>query len=250
MDYYTIRIAILGDSISEGLGNKKYNYVNELKNNIEKELKVKCDIFNFSYTGKTIKYANEIKEKIKEVNPDIIINFFGNVDGMVRPKKKQPIWNIIPKRYKGNGMLDPRPFYSSNKLRSLLEHTDSFIRFRLKIFLMKTCGTYSWVEVEEFEDEYRSFIDFFDINQKMLLVSTVYIDDYFFPGTNKNYNKYNKCIYNLAQEYELNFIDLRPIQKKFRWNELYNKDHFHPNREGYTWYAKIFTNEIKKMIYK
>lgn len=244
MEKKSLKIAILGDSISEGLGSKKYNYATELKKNMEKELQVSCEIFNFSYTGKTIKYANEIKEKVKEINPDIIINFFGSVDGMVRPQKKLPIWSLIPKRYKENGMLDPRPFYSSNKVRSLFEHIDSFIRFRLKLFLIKTCGTYSIVEVKEFEKEYRLFLDFFNKDQKMLLVSTVYIDEHFFPGSNANYHKYNVCIKKLANEYGLRFIDLRPLQIKKDWNEIYNKDHFHPNKNGYSWYAKIFANEI------
>lgn len=242
-----MKIAILGDSISEGLGSKKFNYCKELKENIERDLNISCYIKNFACTGKTILYANEIRETVKEFNPDIIVSFFGSVDGMVRPQKKEPFWSLLPDRYKKNGMLDPRPFYSRKTSRSIIEHLDSFIRFRLKLILMKICGTYSWVDLELFEKEYKSLLKYFSKGPKMLLISTVYIDDYYFPGSNSNFNLYNACIKNLAKEFSCNFIDLRPHQRKLKWKEIYNSDHFHPNKNGYTWYAEIIGKEIVQM---
>ncbi|MFP7442670.1 SGNH/GDSL hydrolase family protein [Bacillus infantis] len=243
-----VRIAVLGDSISEGLGSKKYNYCPELRENVEEALGVKCTIRNFAYTGKTILYANEIRENVAQFQPDIIISFFGSVDGMVRPKKKKPYWYLVPNRYKQNGMLDPRPFYSRKFKRAIVEHIDSFIRFRLKLILMKLCGTYSWVDLTTFEREYRSFLDYFKNKSKFLLASTVYLDDYYFPGSNDNFKAYNECIKNLSEEYHCNFIDLRPMQRQFHWEEIYDSDHFHPSQKGYTWYAQVFGNEIVRML--
>lgn len=240
----TLRIAVLGDSISEGLGSKKYNYCQELKENVEKGIGIDCIIKNFAHTGKTILYANEIRDSVANFQPDVIISFFGSVDGMVRPKKKKPYWSLLPNRYKNNGMLDPRPFYSHRFTRFIIERIDSFIRFRLKLILLKLCGTYSWVDINVFGKEYRSFLEYFRNGPKMLLVSTVHVDDYYFPGSNVNLNLYNDCIKEIAEEYHCNFIDLRPLQRKFEWEEIYNSDHFHPNQNGYTWYARIFGDEI------
>ena len=248
----TCRIAVMGDSISQGLGSKQYNYCNELKENIEKKLKIRCKVKNFAFTGKTILYANEIKKEVEKFKPDIIISFFGSVDGMIRPRKKEPFWSLLPKRYKGNGMLDPRPFYSSNKMRAFCEHIDSFIRWHIKILLMKICGTYSWVSLDEFENEYRKFLDYFNGKSNLLLVSTVYIDDKYFPNTNSNYILYNKCIKKLADEYCQDFLDIYSLQKAIKWDDIYGSDHFHPNLNGYTWYAEILSDKImqkKHLIY-
>lgn len=94
-----MRLTIIGDSISQGLGRKHYNYCNELKCFFEQETKQNLDITNLAITGKTILYANEIADKIKDTNPDIILIFLGSVDAMVRPQKRF-LWNFLPNRYK------------------------------------------------------------------------------------------------------------------------------------------------------
>lgn len=38
----------------------------------------------------------------------------GSVDALIRPKPEGVFWKCLPKRYKLNGMLDPRPFYSKS----------------------------------------------------------------------------------------------------------------------------------------
>lgn len=241
-----IKIAVIGDSISQGLGSKKYNYCENLKRNLKSTLNIEFNIKNFAFTGKTIFYANEIKEDIREFNPNIIISFFGSVDGMIRPTKKKFIWNILPKRYRGNGMLDPRPFYSSNKKRAIIERIDSFVRWHIKLVLMNICGTSTWVTLEEFEYEYRKFLDSFKDIENILLVSTVYIDEKYFPNSNLSYKKYNQCIKKLANEYKRDFIDVYSMQKKLGWEEIYGDDHFHPNKNGYVWYADVFSEVITK----
>ena len=87
------------------------NYCSSLKKQVEKLTNRECVITNLAITGKTILYANEILSKIRESQPDVILLFLGSVDALVRPKQ-EGIWNLLPARYKLNGMLDPRPFYS------------------------------------------------------------------------------------------------------------------------------------------
>lgn len=78
-----MRLTIIGDSISQGLGRKHYNYCNELKCFFEQETKQSLDITNMAITGKTILYANEITDKIKDTNPDVILIFLGSVDAIL-----------------------------------------------------------------------------------------------------------------------------------------------------------------------
>lgn len=241
------KIVIIGDSISQGLGSKHYNYCEELKDFIVKHSNVSIEIKNLAITGKTIFFANEISEQVKEENPDLILLFLGSVDGLIRPKEKGWIWKFLPKRYKLNGMLDPRPFYSHSFLKRICEHVDSWVRWHLKIILMKICGTYSWVELEEFETEYRKFLTSF-ADRKILMVSPVYVDERFFPNSNDNLKRYVECIKKLSKEYNQYYIDLISIQKNMKWEDIYNYDHFHPSKKGYTWYAKLFSDEIIKII--
>ncbi|MCU1807114.1 GDSL-type esterase/lipase family protein [Cytobacillus firmus] len=246
-----IRIAIVGDSISQGLGSKLYNYSDELKKNIELQTSKKIIIKNFAFTGTTIKYANQISGDVKSFNPDIILSFYGNVDAMVRPKTtgKPNYYSLLPNRYKQNGMLDPRPFFSSKLLKRFFEHIDSYIRYNLKKLLMKLQGTYCWVGLEEFRLEYQEFLDnIISSDRKIFLVSTVIVDGFYFPGTNENYFKYNKCIKDLASRYNSTFLDVYNLLSKYEWSQVYGNDHFHPNLNGYTILAEYFAEELSKYI--
>ena len=110
-----MKIAILGDSISEGLGSKKINYVRPLFEYLEEKLPTEqIEIGNYSKTGKTIHYALDIIDDVNSFNPDVVIIMCGIVDAMIRPNPshKPNFYWLVPKRYRGNGMLHPRPFYS------------------------------------------------------------------------------------------------------------------------------------------
>ena len=72
-------IIIVGDSISEGIGQKKINYEIFLKKAMNK-----YNIINMARTGTTIKYGNTISEEIIKLNPKYVIIFYGNVDAQIR----------------------------------------------------------------------------------------------------------------------------------------------------------------------
>lgn len=237
-----MRLTIIGDSISQGLGRKHYNYCNELKCFFEQETKQSLDITNMAITGKTILYANEITDKIKDTNPDVILIFLGSVDAMVRPQKRL-LWNILPNRYKKNGMLDPRPFYSSKIYKKIPQKIDSWIRLHLKLILLKINGTYSWVTKDRFKKEYEIFLKKF-VNTNIIMVSPVYVDEKYFPKSNENLLSYLEVVKELAFKYKKSFLDVYHLQMQKNWNEIYNSDHFHPNESGYTWLAEIISKKL------
>ncbi len=71
----------------------------------------------------------------------MILLFLGSVDALVRPKQ-EGIWNLLPARYKLNGMLDLDHFIRKKKWKSFFQHIDSWIMWHLKIILLKTVGTF------------------------------------------------------------------------------------------------------------
>ena len=62
-----MKIAIFGDSISEGIGSRKYNYAKELEKIMKSDNNI--EIYNYSYTGTTINY-------IFSLNNFLQMNFF------------------------------------------------------------------------------------------------------------------------------------------------------------------------------
>ena len=226
------KIAILGDSISEGVGSKKINYISSLSRNLNKNYQIK----NFAYTGTTIKYAIQKIPELLAYNPDVVIVFYGNVDAILRPKTdgKLNLYHILPKRYRGNGMLDPRPIYSRNLYKSILEHADSLFRYNFKKLLIMMYGVYSWVGIEEFTENYQQLIDAINAeHRRIILVSTVTIDDYYFPNSTAQFIKYNSVIQQLARENNKLYLDLYSFLNEFDKDEIYGADHFHPNANGY-----------------
>lgn len=239
-----IKIAILGDSISEGLGKRKYNYEKYIKKEFDNAI-----VKNFAHTGTTIRYALEKSSEIIEFDPDITLVFYGNVDAILRPNtnSKYNIYKLLPKRYKNNGMLDPRPFYSGNLISKSMQYIESNLRYRVKKVLMKIQGCYSWTDIESFEMLYEKFINEISNDKNfIILISTVNIDESYFPGSDEQFIKYNKIIKDISERNNKLFVNLYDRLKVYDWDYIYGNDHFHPNLRGYEIIGNILVNEIKQ----
>ena len=118
-----VKIVLLGDSITQGIGSRQINYEKKLKSYLNAN-GIESSIFNLALTGTTINHAFEQISKIRKINPNYVIIMYGSVDLQVRPNMNTNKWGILsitPKRYKNiKGMLNPRPFMSSRKSRYIL----------------------------------------------------------------------------------------------------------------------------------
>lgn len=245
---HKVKIAILGDSISQGIGKKKVNYIQSL----QKKLGEKYEIHNFACTGTTIHYALEQLESIKILKPNIIIIMYGNVDAQIRPNingKKHKISRIIPKRYKMNGMLDPRPFYSKKWYRKLPDRLDNIARYIIRKIVTKTEGVCQWVPIYEFNKKYKEFLDGInEDNIKIFLVSTIRLDESYYPGCIEQYKVYNESIKLLSKNKNCEYIDLFSYIDNLlidnEWNDIFYFDHYHPNENGYEFIAELLSNHI------
>ena len=239
-----IKIAIFGDSISEGIGSRKANYSKELEKIFFSENK-KIKIYNYAFTGTMIDYTKKIKEKYEREKFDVVIVGYGNVDGMLRPntKTKNNLYKHLPKRYKKNGMLNPRPYYSKNKWKKIFQKLDSLIRWNLNKILLKVQGSTTWITLDKFYKEYLEFCTFIlNKTDKIILLSTVKVGEKYFPGTNNSYIKFNEKIKKIEQlNSKIEYLDLyNTLNEK----ELFFDDLFHPNQQGYEFIAKLIYNKI------
>ena len=114
-----MKIVLLGDSITQGLGSKKISFVKELQKLTGEETK----IINLALTGTTILYAIDILDKIKEEKADLVLILYGNVDAQIRPNREGFIFKKLPTRFKINNgsMISPRPFYSQQWYKKILQ---------------------------------------------------------------------------------------------------------------------------------
>lgn len=245
-------ISIWGDSISEGIGKKKMNYCQSLAENLNNEV----EIYNFAKTGSTIDFAYEKFKEVEEKNFDIGIIMYGSVDAQIRPnleRNRYGVCRIIPNRYKIGGMLSPRAFYSQKWYRYIPDRMDNIVRFILNKLVLLTQGKIQWVSIEKFELYYRKLIS--EMRQagikKLILVSTLYIDDKFFLNSSHEYEKYNHVIKKIADETGAKYIDVfskfKEIVSTKGWGVCYSYDHFHPNKEGYDLIAVALARTIKSI---
>lgn len=243
------KVYLLGDSITQGLGSKKINFTKDLS----LLLGDKWDVLNLAHTGTMIDFAlNLVKSgKIKPAaqGRTICVIAYGNVDAQIRPSQNGIIYPHLPKRYKGGGMLMPRPFYSHSIMKKIGQKMDNAGRFALRQVIKLIDGTEQWMPIDSFINTYTNVIKELDsLGIEIICCSCVYIDEKLFPNSREQYISYNKKIKELAHKNGSSYIDLfttfDKCVKENGWNSMYNKDHFHPNSEGYRVMAKEISSTI------
>lgn len=245
------KVYLLGDSITQGLGSKKVNFSGELS----RLLGDSYEVVNLAYTGTMVNYALGLIDEGKVTSngiSDFCIVLYGNVDAQIRPSRTGRVFPHIPERYKGGGMLMPRPFYSRSALKCLGQHVDNLQRKLYSGLIKHVDGTEQWMPIERFVSHYADLLDkLLSMGIKVIPCSCVYIDGNLFQGTPEQYESYNRRIAELAGERSLPCIDFYGLFKEEveanGWDSCYNKDHFHPNGHGYCLMAETISIEVKKL---
>lgn len=244
------KVYLLGDSITQGLGSKKVNFSGELS----RLLGDSYEVVNLAYTGTMVNYALGLIDEGKVTSngiSDFCIVLYGNVDAQIRPSRTGRVFPHIPERYKGGGMLMPRPFYSRSVLKCLGQHVDNLQRKLYSGLIKLVDGTEQWMPVVPFAAQYAELLDrLLAMGFRVVPCSCVYIDGKLFPKTPEQYELYNRKIDEFASERTLDVIDFYGLFKAKveaeGWDSCYNKDHFHPNGEGYRLMAERIAAEIQR----
>lgn len=240
-----MKIAIFGDSISEGIGQRKVNYCPALQSELAAQF-ADVQIENLAHTGTTIPYMESLLNEL-DADVDVVIIAYGNVDAMLRPNTahKPNYYKYLPNRYKQNGMLNPRPYYSSKWYKSIFQHIDSIVRWNLNKLLLKLQGVTTWVSLNDFTQLYSKYVDsLLAKNVFVVSLSTVQVSNKYFPGTNNEYIKFNNAISDICKARDnCAFID---IYSNIVDNDLFYDDGFHPNEKGYQKIAEIISNTLQQ----
>lgn len=244
-----MKIVLLGDSITQGIGKLKINYTEKLYEQLKKDYEDEIiDIHNLALTGTTVKYAMGLLERIQEISPDIVVIMYGTVDLQVRPNmetNKFGILSLTPRRYKDiKGMLNPRPFMSKRKGKRFLDCIDNIYRWIWKKIVVMTQGTMQYSDLDTFKAEYLQLLDSLK-EYKVIVCSTIYLDNKIYTQKSlQNYEEANKFLEKSNEFYVDLFSKQKDIVRADGWKSIYYNDHFHPNDKGYD----IIARELEKMI--
>lgn len=252
-----MKIVFLGDSITEGIGSQKITYVNDIKNYYKNDTTI--DIINLALSGTTIHYVETMIEKVKNLNPDIVVIMYGNVDVQEHydlSKNRFGLVSLTPRRYKEiKSMLNPRPFISHRPIKKQLDYLDDFYRKIWRWVIVKTQGTIQFVSPDEYEKIYHYICNELS-DSKLIICSTIYPDKKIYHENNiKNYCCINEMMMNIASESSNRvFVDLYNLLKAQvelnGWNSVYYRDHFHPNSDGNRVIAQIIEETLDILIDK
>lgn len=243
-----MRIVLLGDSITQGLGSKKINFLAEL----EKILPSEDCVYNMAMTGTVISYVEEIFSDIVNKHPDCAVILYGNVDAMLKPNRDGKIFRRLPRRFKRNNgaMLMPRPFYSHKLYKRIGQRGENLFRTVFRNLILAVDGTEQWMPLEQFKSCYESIcVKLAAQNVTPVVCSTVYIDNRLFKGSDEQFRKYNTWLNEFANSCDYAYIDFYSVFKKLvgqnGWDAYYNADHFHPNGNGYLVMARKIADTIR-----
>lgn len=245
-----MKIVLLGDSITQGLGSKRINFTEELS-----KLCSNAQIKNMALTGTTIQYAVDNISAYLNQKPDLVIVLYGNVDAQLKPCRSGRVFRRLPARFahSDGSMLLPRPFYSHVWYRYLGQRVENWMRTILRNLIYAIDGTEQWVPIDIFAEAYFDVCKTFrDNGINVVCCSTVAIDDRLFPGSNIEYQRYNAEILRIAKSLGCIYVDLYEEFKNAVdhacWSKWYNDDHFHPNGQGYRLMAKWIHKGIMDLL--
>lgn len=243
-----MKVILLGDSITQGLGSKAVNFVDEL----EKRLNDGDKVLNWALTGTTIDYVETILGDIEAESPDCAVILYGNVDAQIKPSRTGKVFKRLPKRFRGpNGaMIMPRPFYSHTWYKNILQHMENVLRTVFRKLVYAVDGSEQWMPLDRFKDEMGSVCGkMTGSGIRVIICSTVYIDDELFPGSDGEYQKYNDHMRRYASQQGLTYVDLygalKDAVESGGWSAYYNHDHFHPNGCGYLIMAEKIAEAVR-----
>mgnify|MGYP004455110833 CR=1 FL=1 len=163
------------------------------------------EFVNLAKSGSTINYIAEQADTITQIENDVTVVMYGSVDARIRPdteKNRFYLWSLTPKHYRSPGMMDPRPFYSKNKIKKAMPIVDNFIRSIICHLMFLTQGKCQWCPKEQFAEKYIVTLTKMRQNiSNIVLITPVYIDERIYGKENViQYAEYTNIVKNIAEK--------------------------------------------------
>lgn len=231
-----MRIILLGDSIAAGLGVVGCSYADGLAAKLQ-PIHPDTQVTNLAATAAQLSSSLTRINDIVSMQPDMVIIAHGITEAIVRPTPSA--LRLVPRRWRQIGWLDPRPYFSRRLWKRIYHQTESAVRWRVKVHLIKKYGGHTLTSRDEFEQMLSETVETL-LNQtsaQVIVLTHNGIDERFYPGSLSSLDHYQRCIEGVVTKAHLServhLCDVSCLLNK--WSDFF-ADHFHPNALGH---AKI-----------
>lgn len=231
----------LGDSITEGVGSLRVNYVEQLvallrvnsqgtayhllwargvnpvsfnqflhvnfagKTDFDsRAASTSVCIWNLACEGTTVASDRSLLPLIRLISPKRIFVLRGSFESILRPTPAiTGEWpGWVPKRWRGLATLDPRCYFSGTSLRSLTQRVEDRLRGNVRRRLQRRLGSARLLEVKNFEAELRSSLgSLIDIVDHLYLMTLPPVSEKTFPGSQTEFCKTSAVTRCIALEF-------------------------------------------------
>lgn len=216
-------LVLFGDSIANGIGVSGRSYGQLVAQQLQLRL------YDYSGSAKMVTESLEECGVLTVPHLSLCIIAHGATEGIVRPSPSCLRW--VPRRWRAAGWMDPRPYYSSRWQKRIVQRIESSLRWRVKVFLLRYCGSRTYLEVSAYADTLRELIvKLSHPSRQVLVLSHVDVSQRFFPGSPKSLFEYADAAAHVARETGAIYVSLEGVCVK--WNDFF-LDHFHPNSTGH-----------------
>ena len=217
-------VVAFGDSIAAGLGARGRAFPRVLAERLGAELDDR------SLSATKVSRSLELAVADPPV-ADVALVMHGVSEAL--PRVPEHLLARLPRRWRGAGRLDPRPYFSSDPRKRMIQRADSWARTRTKVSLMRLAGTERWMTLPEYRRDLGLLLEALDGCGQVVVLGPTPIDDRGFPGASRALAEYAAVTRAVAADAGATFIALDAVLD--RWDDLL-ADHFHPTASGH---AKI-----------
>lgn len=230
-------LVCVGDSIAAGIGARGASYATLLAGMREM---VPLDL---TASAKQLPESFQQIHEIVDAAPTLIIVAHGVTELMPRPLPRH--LSRLPPRYRRDGWLDPRPYFSSWPLRRRAQALESALRWRLKVALLRK-GRTSHLTVEAFALLLDEFVLRLvnETSAAIVLVGPPHLDDKMFPHANDHLRALRRVQARTAstEVARVLYVDITEVLQP--WDD-YLEDRFHPNEKGHQRIAALIDKSLK-----
>jgi lysophospholipase L1-like esterase len=216
-----MRVAIVGDSVPGGLGVPGKSYPTLVAERLGASL--------VDLTAVAMPITDARERAHQAAGAEVVLIAHGITEALIRPAHSA--LRFVPPRWRNDGRMDPRPYYSSRLWKRTAQRVESFVRSRVKVALIRHIGSRQVLDAASYERELRALIgEMQSAGSRVVVISTPGMDDRFFPGSAAEIAAYDEINQRVAASVGAEFCDIG--RALHRWDDFF-LDRFHPNADGH-----------------
>lgn len=223
------RLVVFGDSVAAGMGVRGATYAQLVAEALD------LDLVDFSDVAMPITHS--LKQYSNQPGSyELAIIAHGITEAIPRPA--QELISKMPPRWRRDGWMDPRPYYSSHRRKRVGQRIESAVRWRVRNLLLRLRPPRYVMTLERYTTSVIELAT--QLTQRgtyVILLGPPDIDQRRFPGSGERTAEYWSAVKHVGD------VSVDLMGQLPRWSS-YCADRFHPNDAGHEQIAKMILTAI------